>query len=279
VAQETAAGYDREEPLKFTGHERDYAGGFGGEDGHAVDYMHARYSSPTWGRFLSVDPLLGDAHDPQSWNRYASVGNSPINRTDPTGRLTTEVTYTSNAFDETFTSFADDQNGGGAGEGQPEPKPREVKPEPAGGPPVPVPGAEDAGWKWNPNPENKRGGSWGPKKPVKGQSQPSGSWEGGATVPHWDVDDGRGGRRRYDENGNSVSPEAAHGKPSSRTSTPSIRPLSWGDVVVATGLVFFGAAITVMTGGAARMQPATGFIIFHRAPAVHDPNDKCPYCI
>ncbi len=42
VSSETQAGFDREDPMKFTGHERDYAGSFGREDGHAIDYMHAR---------------------------------------------------------------------------------------------------------------------------------------------------------------------------------------------------------------------------------------------
>jgi len=51
VTQEGSAGFGREEPMKFTGHERDFAGGMGGEDGHAVDYMHARYYRPTAGRF------------------------------------------------------------------------------------------------------------------------------------------------------------------------------------------------------------------------------------
>ncbi len=35
--------------MKFTGHERDYAGSFGREDGHAIDYMHARYYNGGWG--------------------------------------------------------------------------------------------------------------------------------------------------------------------------------------------------------------------------------------
>jgi YD repeat-containing protein len=50
VLQEVLGGFDREEPTKFTGHERDYAGGMGAEDGHAVDYMHARYYLPGAGR-------------------------------------------------------------------------------------------------------------------------------------------------------------------------------------------------------------------------------------
>jgi|GEM_PF-5092516 len=84
-SQETAAGFDREEPMKFTGHERDYAGGMGAEDGHAIDYMHARYYNPSPGRFLSVDPLLGGFGEPQSWNRYTYALNNPLGLLDPFG--------------------------------------------------------------------------------------------------------------------------------------------------------------------------------------------------
>lgn len=68
-----------EEKKKFTGHERDSS---------ATDYMHARYYSPGWGRFLSVDPYLDieqTMKNPQKWNRYAYVRNNPIRYTDPTG--------------------------------------------------------------------------------------------------------------------------------------------------------------------------------------------------
>jgi RHS repeat-associated protein len=86
INQETGAGFDREDPMKFTGHERDYAGGYGREEGgDAIDYMHARYFSSSMGRFLSVDPLDGDPSRPQSLNRYTYVSNSPINFTDPLG--------------------------------------------------------------------------------------------------------------------------------------------------------------------------------------------------
>jgi len=69
--------------MKFTGHERD------GE--LRLDYMKARYCGPSLGRFLSVDPILGAAPDPQTWNRYTYVLNRPILFVDPTG-LTVELT-------------------------------------------------------------------------------------------------------------------------------------------------------------------------------------------
>jgi hypothetical protein len=50
--------------------------------------MHARFYSPKWGRFLSVDPTWesADLRRPQSWNRYAYVENNPVNLTDPDGK-------------------------------------------------------------------------------------------------------------------------------------------------------------------------------------------------
>ena len=41
------------------------------------------------GRFSSVDPVMSvDAmRAPQLWNRYAYVGNNPMNRVDPTGKI------------------------------------------------------------------------------------------------------------------------------------------------------------------------------------------------
>jgi RHS repeat-associated protein len=57
----------------------------------ALDYMHARYYNPQWGRFLSVDPIVDlklAAPTPQTWNRYAYVRNNPLHFTDPTGKYT-----------------------------------------------------------------------------------------------------------------------------------------------------------------------------------------------
>jgi RHS repeat-associated protein len=64
----------------FTGKERDAETG--------LDYFGARYFSAAQGRFTSPDaPLIDqDPADPQSWNLYSYVRNSPLIFTDPTGR-------------------------------------------------------------------------------------------------------------------------------------------------------------------------------------------------
>jgi RHS repeat-associated protein len=80
------------EPMKFTGHERDLEGTPDRLDD--LDYMHARYYSPVLGRFLSVDPVGGRIGSSQSWNRYAYVRNNPVNLVDPLGEEELEVVVT-----------------------------------------------------------------------------------------------------------------------------------------------------------------------------------------
>lgn len=65
--------------LHFTGQERDVESG--------LDYFKARYFGSALGRFMSPDPGNAGAGigDPQSWNGYAYVSNSPITATDPYG--------------------------------------------------------------------------------------------------------------------------------------------------------------------------------------------------
>ncbi len=87
--QETTGWFDREDPKRFTSHERDYASDGQLQTTKYLDYMHARYYSPGVARFLSVDPVLDvdkAIHEPQRWNRYAYVVNNPVRFTDPTGR-------------------------------------------------------------------------------------------------------------------------------------------------------------------------------------------------
>src|SRR5690606_17256534 len=81
-----------EEPMKFTGHERDAFDTL--PVGDDVDYMHARFRSPVTGRFLSVDRLGGRATVPQSWNAYAYVLGNPIRYVDPNGDEPVTATLT-----------------------------------------------------------------------------------------------------------------------------------------------------------------------------------------
>jgi RHS repeat-associated protein len=67
-------------PSRYTGKERDAESG--------LDYFGARYYGSSMGRFMSPDD--GDGGDsnpanPQSWNLYAYVQNSPLSNTDPDG--------------------------------------------------------------------------------------------------------------------------------------------------------------------------------------------------
>ena len=52
-----------------------------------LDYAVNRYFSSQHGRFTSPDPFRGSGHtaNPGSWNRFAYVGNDPINASDPLG--------------------------------------------------------------------------------------------------------------------------------------------------------------------------------------------------
>lgn len=77
---------------KFTGYERDTESG--------LDYAHARYYANVQGRFTSPDSLMGSIGNPQSLNRYAYVGNNPVNYSDPTGH--DRFSASSNGFAETM---------------------------------------------------------------------------------------------------------------------------------------------------------------------------------
>ncbi|KAB2964106.1 MAG: hypothetical protein F9K16_05075 [Thermoanaerobaculia bacterium] len=81
----TELGQDAE-AMKFTGHERDLQTTPANQNDD-LDYLHARFSSPVVGRFLSIDPVGGRPSSPQSWNRYSYVIGQPLNYTDPTGEL------------------------------------------------------------------------------------------------------------------------------------------------------------------------------------------------
>jgi RHS repeat-associated protein len=64
---------------KFTGYERDSESG--------LDYANQRYYFSTIARFMTPDPLgaSADIMNPQTWNRYTYVINSPLSYIDPLG--------------------------------------------------------------------------------------------------------------------------------------------------------------------------------------------------
>ena len=52
-----------------------------------VQYLRARYYSPSTANFLTEDSYLGDINDPLTLNRYNYVKSSPLNYVDPEGEL------------------------------------------------------------------------------------------------------------------------------------------------------------------------------------------------
>jgi RHS repeat-associated protein len=91
---------------QFTGYERDTESG--------LDYAQARYYNTKHGRFTSVDPLKASAtiRNPQTFNRYSYVLNSPYKFTDPLGLL--PLSPGGNSACGNFCSNWDGANSGGA---------------------------------------------------------------------------------------------------------------------------------------------------------------------
>jgi RHS repeat-associated protein len=80
-------GYDEvpETRKGYTGYEKD--------DESGLDFAQARYYNPKHGRFTSVDPLTASANvkNPQTFNRYSYVLNSPYKFTDPLGLISSDT--------------------------------------------------------------------------------------------------------------------------------------------------------------------------------------------
>lgn len=81
--RQSALGYSGADELRkgYTGYEKDNESG--------LDFAQARYYNSTHGRYTSVDPLTASAsiRNPQTFNRYSYVLNSPYKFTDPLGLL------------------------------------------------------------------------------------------------------------------------------------------------------------------------------------------------
>lgn len=58
----------------------------GGLEAPPIVLLGARWYCPSIGRFLSPDPVVGDASDPAAWNAYAYCRNNPTSYVDPSGR-------------------------------------------------------------------------------------------------------------------------------------------------------------------------------------------------
>jgi RHS repeat-associated protein len=71
---------------KFTGYQKDIETN--------LDFAEARMYENRYGRFTAVDPLItsGRSANPQTFNRYVYVGNSPLRRVDPAGEDWWDVT-------------------------------------------------------------------------------------------------------------------------------------------------------------------------------------------
>ena len=139
---------------RFTGQIRDTETG--------IDFFNARYFTAPLGRFNSADPesVGADLSDPQTWNGYGYVRNSPLALTDPSGQFLSAAAAGSaggpigagiglvvDIFEALFGLFGG--GGGSAAAPPPPPPPPPVSSYPGGEasglPPGSFPGRENLG--------------------------------------------------------------------------------------------------------------------------------------
>jgi RHS repeat-associated protein len=60
-------------------------------DSNGLNYMRARYYSPTLKRFINADTLKGSINDGETLNNYAYANGNPISMVDPFGRCADEA--------------------------------------------------------------------------------------------------------------------------------------------------------------------------------------------
>ena len=87
--------------FKFTGKERDSESG--------LDNFGFRHNASSLGRFMMADPsrLSVFFNNPQSWNRYSYVYNSPLRLTDNNGKWPTNIH--NQIIDKSFPNLTDAQ--------------------------------------------------------------------------------------------------------------------------------------------------------------------------
>ncbi|QQR75325.1 MAG: RHS repeat protein [Holophagales bacterium] len=96
-------------PFAFTGHELDAATG--------LTYAKARFLDTEVGRFLSEDPILGEANTPPSLHRYLYAYGNPTFYTDPLGlyswnEFKQDVAFAVDVYVETQKGMWDPRNAG-----------------------------------------------------------------------------------------------------------------------------------------------------------------------
>ncbi len=112
-------GYDPAGTRKdYTGYEKDSETG--------LEYAQARYYNPTHGRYTSIDPMTASAtiKNPQSFNRYSYVLNSPYKFVDPLGLISSQVGsasygYCGASYDHCEGDYQGGNVGGGGGPASP----------------------------------------------------------------------------------------------------------------------------------------------------------------
>jgi RHS repeat-associated protein len=257
---------------KFTSKERDTESGLDNFGARYYASTTGRFMSPDWALRPIAVPYATFG-DPQTLNLYTYVENSPLNRIDADGHAGTQGGIGAQSGDAcSGVGLVCDRDAGGgrltddtfgsmsAGEartvdGNPaqfdvaqntasdKPAPQPAPTDPQTGkptpPPVPVPGApEGTGWKWNPNDQNPRGGTWGPDK-WKGPNPPNGSWD---PAGHWDINRGKGEPvDHYDPKGNPITPGTAHPGNAPTTMMDRMRAITPGPVLKwgTTGVVIY----------------------------------------
>ncbi len=95
--------------------ERGFIGGIDNET-TGLTTIGAREYDPTFGRFVSVDPVA-DYTDPQQLNGYAYSNNNPVNLSDPTGLCATGPSVIPGTWEGPCAGSGPSTGGGGSGGG------------------------------------------------------------------------------------------------------------------------------------------------------------------